>query len=140
MNKLKTPPQPEEADTSPQPVPDPPKKKKPSVFRKNVARMANGVFGIFDRNQIVRQMPFILFVSLIIIGYISNSYYAERMIREIDKTKSELKEKRAEYISTMSRLMYLCNQSEVAKVLVPYQIKESTEPPSKIFIAEATKK
>ena len=138
MNKLKLQPVQEEAEETP--APEPKKRKKPSVFRKSIARVTNGVFGIFDRNQIVQLMPFILFVSLLIVGYIANSYYAERMIREIDKTKVELKERRAEYISTMSRLMYQSNQSEVAKVLSPYQIKESTQPPSKIFIAETKKK
>ena len=97
-------------------------------------------FGIFDRNQVVNWMPYILFVTGLIIVYIANSYYAERIIREIDKTKTELKEKRAEYISTMSRLMYQRNQSELAKALEPYQVKETTEPPEKIFISGITKK
>ena len=118
------------------PVPTIRKKTPPSMFKRGFVKVSS-VFGIFDRNQIVHQMPFILFVSLILICYISNSYYAERMIRDIDKTKAELKEKRAEYISTMSRLMYQSNQSEVAKSLAPYEIKESTTPPEKIFITEA---
>ena len=138
MNKLKAPPVPEEAEETP--VPEPRRKSSPSAFKKGITRMTNGLFGIFDRNQVVHLMPFILFVSLLIVGYIANSYYAERMVREIDRTKNELKEKRAEYISTMSRLMYQSNQSEVAKVLEPYGIKESTEPPSKIFITETVKK
>jgi hypothetical protein len=96
--------------------------------------------GIFNRNQIVHAMPFILFVTVLLIGYISNSYYAEGIIREIDKTKTELKEKRAEYISTFSQLMYQSNQSQIARSLKPFNIKESTRPPSKIFITELPKK
>jgi hypothetical protein len=136
-NKIKAPVVKEKEQEEVAPVPR--KKKTPSVISRNFVRVIN-MFGIFNRNQVVHLMPFILFVSLLIIGYIANSYYAERMIREIDKTKTELKEKRAEYISTMSRLMYQANQSEVAKVLAPYEIKESTEPPSKIFVAEIPKK
>ena len=83
-------------------------------------------------------MPFILFITLLIIGYIGNSYYAEHIIREIDKTKSDLKDNRAQYISIMSKLMYQSNQSEVAKVLAPYQITETTEPPGNIFITDNT--
>ena len=146
MNKLKPPPvveQEVEAEEAPAPEPaaprEPRKKKSPTVFKKGFVKITS-VFGIFDRNQVVHQMPFILFVSLILVGYISNSYYAERIIREIDKTKNELKEKRAEYISIMSRQMYQSNQSQVAKSLAPYEIKESTSPPSKIFITEAVKK
>jgi hypothetical protein len=115
------------------------RKKSPSIFSKAFMRFMN-MFGFLDRNQIVHAMPFILFVSLLVIGYIANSYNAERIIREIDKTKTELKEKRAEYISTMSRLMYQSNQSEVAKVLDPYLIKESTQPPDKIFITDNKEK
>src|SRR5215210_5401107 len=64
------------------------------------------LFGIFEREQIVHLMPFILFLTFLIIIYIGNSYYAERTIREIAKTKTELKEKRAEFISTSSELMF----------------------------------
>ena len=117
----------------------PPKRKSRSKASRNLIRFMN-VFGIFNRNQIVHSMPFILFATLLIIGYIANSYYAEKIIREIDKTKTELKENRAEYISIMSRLMYQSNQSQVAKVLEPYQIKENTESPSKIFITEVPTK
>lgn len=106
---------------------------------KNFSRFMN-MYGIFSRNQVVHSMPFILFVTVLIIAYIGNSYYAERMIREIDKTKTDLKDKRAEYISIMSRMMYQSNQSEVARALQSSEVKESTEPPGKIFIAETPKK
>jgi hypothetical protein len=106
---------------------------------RNFLRFVN-VFGGVSRNQIVHSMPFILFITLLLMGYISNSYYAEGIIRDIDKTKKELKEKRAEYITTMSRLMYVSNQSEVARLLADYGVKESTEPPRKISIADKKKK
>lgn len=138
MNKLKEPVV-EETEETPEPAPAPRKKSRPSGIKRSFSKL-NNVFGIFDRNQIVNQMPFILFVSLLLICYISNSYYAEGIIRDIDKTKAELKEKRAEYISTSSRLMYQSNQSEVAKSLAPFQIIESIVPPEKIFITEAVQK
>lgn len=113
----------------------PPKKRTPTKFSRSFIRFMN-MFGIFSRNQVVHLMPFILFMTILLIGYIGNSYYAEHIIREIDKTKTDLKEKRAQYISIMSKLMYQSNQSEVAKALEPYQIKETIEPPAKIFITE----
>jgi hypothetical protein len=112
-----------------------PRKKVPSAMKKNMVRFMN-MFGIFNRNQIVHAMPFILFITILIIGYIANSYYAEHIIRDIDKKKSDLKEKRAQYISIMSTMMYQSNQSEVAKALQAYQIKENTEPTEKIFIKD----
>ncbi len=112
-----------------------PKKKTNPAFRKNIIRVMN-MFGIFNRDQVVHAMPFILFITILIIGYIGNSYYAEHVIREIDKKKTDLKEKRAQYISIMSRLNYQSNQTEVAKALEVYQVKENTEPQEKIFIKE----
>ncbi|REK03485.1 MAG: hypothetical protein DWQ39_09810 [Bacteroidetes bacterium] len=107
----------------------PPRKKK---TKKDFLRFIN-IFGIMDRNQIVHSMPFILFVTVIIIGYIANSYYAEKMVREIKKTKSELKDKNAEYIYTKSEVITHSRQSQVAKSVEPMEIKESTEPPKLIL-------
>jgi Tfp pilus assembly protein PilP len=115
-----------------------PKKKNSSASRGLIKVM--NLFGFFERNQIVNAMPFILFITGLIMVYIANSYYAEGVIRDIDKIKVELKESRAEYISTMSRLMYQSKQSEVAKSLLPAGIKESTEPPKKIFYNPETGK
>ncbi|HQV99937.1 MAG TPA: FtsL-like putative cell division protein [Bacteroidia bacterium] len=98
------------------------------------------VFGVFKRNEIAKAMPFVLFVTFLIICYIGNSYYAERVIRDIEKTKNQLKERRAEYISTMSQLMSESKQSEVARELSAYELKESTQPPQKIFAPEPKKK
>ena len=80
----------------------PRRKKAPSKISMSFMKLMNK-FGIFSRNQVVHLMPFILFLTILLIGYIGNSYYAEHIIREIDKTKTDLKEKRAQYISIMSK-------------------------------------
>lgn len=116
-------------------VSEPKPKKRSSRPARRLIKMVN-VFGVLDRNQIVHAMPFILFVTMLIIGYIANSYYAERVIREIDKTKTELKEKRAEYISTKSMLMNNSRQSQVAGALESVNIKETTEPPKMIIVTD----
>lgn len=120
-------------ETSPKP------KRKSNGASRGLIKAMN-LFGLFERNQIARAMPFILFVTCLIMFYIANSYYAEGIIRDIDKMKVDLKERRAEYISTMSRLMYQSKQSEVAKSLQPYGVKESTEPPHKIIISTPKEK
>ncbi len=97
------------------------------------------VFGVFNRNQIVRAMPFILFITVMVIGYIANSYYAERIVRDINKTKKELKEKKAEHISVQSALISDSKQSSVAKSVESMEIKESTEPPH-LIRAEKTER
>ncbi len=116
-----------------------PKKKRPSKQARNFVRVM-GVFGVLDRNQIVHAMPFILFITLLIMFYIGNSYYAESTIRKIDKIKIELNEKRAEYISTESDVMFRSKPSEVAKAVAPMQIKEPLEPPKRIIMRSEEKK
>ena len=125
-NKLK---QKEEAEES---KPAREKKRSTSISgARTIVRFIN-IFGAFERNQIVRAMPFILFITVMIIGYIANSYYAERIVRDINKTKTELKEKKAEHISVKSALISDSKQSSVAKSVEQMEIKESTEPPTLI--------
>ena len=120
-------------------VPEAPKKKRSTRSARKFLKVMQ-VFGIFNRNQVVRMMPFILFLSVLILFYIGNSYYAERTIREINNVKNEVKEKHAEFISTSSELSFRTKQSEVAKAIAPMNIKESTEPQKKIKVASGQTK
>ena len=139
-NKRKPAPVVEEAEEVEEEAPKvekkPKKKAKPPVI---LVRFMD-VFGVFKRNEIAKAMPFVLFVTFLIICYIGNSYYAERVIRDIEKTKNELKERRAEYISTMSQLMTESKQSEIARELSAYELKENTSPTQKIFAPEKENK
>lgn len=118
---------------------DPPKKKRSTKSARKFLKIMH-VFGIFNRNQVVQMMPFILFLTVLILFYIGNSYYAERTIREINSVKNDLKEKRAEFISTSSELMFRTKQSEVARAIAPMEIRESTEPQKKITVETAGEK
>jgi len=130
-NKIKEQP-PEEAAEEKAP------KKRSSRPARNLVRFM-GVFGVLDRNQVVHAMPFILFVTVLIMFYIGNSYYAESTIRKIDKVKIDLKEKRAEFISTKSEVMFRSKPSEVAKAVEPMQIREPLEPPKRIIVRQQVK-
>lgn len=124
-----------------QPLPQeetPEKKKRSSKSARNFIRFTS-VFGVFSRNQIVHAMPFILFITGLIMFYIGNSYFAESTIRKIDKMQLELEEKRAEYISISSEVMRRSKPSEVAKAVEPMQIKEPLEPPKRIIVREERK-
>ncbi len=71
-----------------------------------------------------------LIVWLTLLGflYITNNYWAEQKIREINKKEKGLKEMRYHYISTKSKLMTMSRQSEVLKRLEPLGFKENKEP------------
>jgi hypothetical protein len=129
----------EEPEPQEEPAEETPKKKKSPGQTKKIIRFID-VFGILDRNQLVHSMPFILFVTVLIMFYIGNSYDAESTIRKIDKIKVELNEKRAEFISTRSEVMFRSKPSEVAKAVEPMQIKEPLEPPKRIVVQQEAKK
>lgn len=78
-------------------------------------------------------LPYVLFLTGLAMVYISNNYYAQRKIREMNRIETEMKELRFEYRSTNSYLMFESKQSEVARKLEGTGIEESTEPPKKLF-------
>ena len=92
---------------------------------------------ILTRDHVTRLIPFGLFLSALIIGYIANSYYAEKTVRKTDKVRKDLKELEFEYITSKSELMQCSKQSDVARRLdsLGTGIEESLSPPFKIFAA-----
>ena len=102
------------------------------------------VWDVFDgsvltRDKVVRQLPFALFITFLIILYIGNRYHAEKIIRETMKLQTELRELRARAISTASELEFISRQSEVAKLVEKQglELKEAEEPPIKITVAKS---
>jgi len=112
-------------------------KQKKSVLRTLNKAMKSAVEGVnFNLGNLVRQIPFIFFIALLTILYIANTYYAEKTIREINQTKKELKDLRAEYIYTKSELMFSSRQSEISRLVSDLEIKESKVPPRKIVVSK----
>ncbi|MFH1161249.1 MAG: FtsL-like putative cell division protein [bacterium] len=98
---------------------------------KPIQNILEGEF--LSRESVVRNLPFLIFLALIAIVYIANTYYAEKTSKEIEATKLELKELRYQYITTKSNLMFLSKQTEVSKRGQLMGLKETTVPPFKIF-------
>ena len=101
---------------------------------------AINVFGYFDKRTVIQFMPFVFFLTMLAILYIGNSFYAERTIREIDKTEKELKELRSEFITGKSELMYRSKLSEVANAISSHGLKEAIVAPKKILLHPAAVK
>ena len=109
-------------------------KKKKDKKTGNTARSLQSILGggFLANQRTAENLPFLLFLALLAIIYIGNSYYAEKNIRKIEKLQKEVKELRYEHISTKSKLMSKSRQSEVANSLSDEGIKESRTPPGKI--------
>ena len=87
---------------------------------------------------VMKQLPFILFLTFLAIIYIGNRYQAERMVREKVALQAELKELRAKAITVSADLMYISKQSQVYK-LIKYRnlgLEESRVPPRAIALEE----
>lgn len=114
---------------------NPPREKKSSENRFSLRSIITGSF--LEREGLIKQLPFILYISLLLLIYIANSYYGERTIYQIESNKSELIELRSEYITAKSRLMTGTNLSRVSQKLKPMGIFPSHTPPRKIFVKKA---
>lgn len=131
MNKVKKKPAEKIQKTEQQKAPQ--RKKSSGKFIK-----ALNVFGLIEKDMLIKIMPFIFFLTGLALIYIANSYYAEKTIREIDQTLKDTKELRSEFISTKADLMFSSNQSQVANAVLSAGLKESRGAPKKIVV-EKTK-
>jgi hypothetical protein len=111
---------------------------KKNRIAKSFIDVINGSF--LTRESAISSLPYIFFMAFICLCYIANGYYAEDSVRAINNIGSELKELKTEYIITKSDLMFNSKQSQVAKSLEEYGIKESVVPPLKIVVTKKENK
>lgn len=88
----------------------------------------------FEDGFPVQYLPKILFVMLLSLIYISNTHYAEKTTRQIDRAQTEVQDLRADYTTLKSDVMFASKQSEVARRVKPLGLKESLNPPFKIVL------
>lgn len=79
--------------------------------------------------SIVRQVPFFVFLALLAVVYIYNGHYADKTIRDINKTSRELKELQYEYKSVKGDVLFRSKQSELIEAVKPLGLKELTVEP-----------
>lgn len=106
-------------------------------FIRAVHSLLDGTFLTKDRFR--RAMPFIIFLILLGILYITNIFHVEKTKRQIDDLDEELRELRYEYITSRSKLMYESKSSEIARKLKDTGIGESLDPPVKIVAGQDDK-
>jgi hypothetical protein len=92
-------------------------------------RQRQKVKRILRYQWMVRNLPFFLFLAFLAVIYIYNGHYADRVVRDIGKTGRELKELKYEYKSLKSEVMFRSKQSELAKAVEPFGLKELSSPP-----------
>lgn len=89
---------------------------------------------LLGKDVFLTQFPYFVFLAILGIIYITNRYSAERTMRNDQKLQKELKELRAESLTTAAELTNASRQSQVAKLVEENKLdlKESLVPPKRI--------
>ena len=90
----------------------------------------------FEEGFPVQYVPKILFVLILGLFYIGNTHHAEKTVRKINNIQAEVEDLRADYTTLKSDLMFSSKQSEVARKVKPYGLKESFKPPHKVVVGK----
>jgi cell division protein FtsB len=76
-----------------------------------------------------KNIGFFLFLAALAVVYIYNGHYADKISRDITRTDKEVKELQYEYKTLKSEVMFRSKQSELAKAVEPFGLKELVKPP-----------
>ena len=90
----------------------------------------------FEEGFPVHYLPKIFFVLVLGLIYIGNTHYAEQTVRKINLIQVEVEDLRADYTTLKADLMFSSKQSEVARKVKPFGLKESLIPPYKVVVEE----
>lgn len=85
---------------------------------------------------ILKNLWYILLITLLAAIYIGNRFHAEKITRETAKLQREVKELRAESLSTSANLMFISRQSEVQRLVKErgLNLEELKTPPYKLLV------
>jgi hypothetical protein len=104
---------------------------------RSVHSMLDGTF--LTKGRFRRAMPFIIFLMILGVIYISNIFRVEKTKRQIDDLEEDLRELRYEYITSRSKLMDESKPSKIVTKLKDTGIGESMDPPKKIMVSKEDK-
>ncbi len=91
---------------------------------------------LFGYRWFMRNIGFFLFLAALAVIYIYNGHYADNISRDITRTGKEVKELQYEYKTLKSEVMFRSKQSELARAVAPFGLKQLTQPP--YVIADST--
>jgi hypothetical protein len=85
---------------------------------------------------ILKNLGYILMLTLLGAIYIANRFHAEKLTRETTRLQKEVKDLRSESLSTSADLMYASKQSEVFRLVREkgLSLEELREPPFELIV------
>lgn len=116
-------------------------KTKPVEKKEKISGFSAWLARVFNIEDLVMGLPshylyYGLWLFFLTISYIFFSHKYETYIREIEKLKVQIDEKRSDYISKKASFMKETKKSEILKKVAPYGLEENTIAPQKIVVEE----
>ena len=111
-----------------------PKRKKPSAFTRIEKALELG--GVFEGGVPIEYFKYVGFLMLLSMGYIWITHKSDRLIRQFEKTKAEVKDLKTDYTTLKKSYMYESKQTEVAKKVKSIGLEPSNQPPYKLIVVE----
>ena len=107
------------------------KQTKPGSF---IKELLSG--SMISEKIILKNLGYISLVTVLAAIYIGNRFHAEKITRETGKLMREVKDLRAEALSTSADLMYVSRQSEVYRLIKErgLDLEELKIPPFKLLV------
>jgi hypothetical protein len=108
-----------------------PKKGKQGSF---IKELMSGI--IFSDVIILKNLWYVIFLTILGALYIGNRFHAEKITRESARLTREVKDLKAESLSTSADLMYVSKQSEVYRMVREkgLGLEELKTPPYKLIV------
>lgn len=86
----------------------------------------------FKAESVIDQLPYLLLLMGIGLFNIYNTHKAENQLREIARTKSEMKELKWQFLEAKNDLEQRSVQSKLAVAVARMELKPLTSPPQKL--------
>jgi hypothetical protein len=85
---------------------------------------------------ILKNFGYVSLITVLLAIYIGNRFHAEKITRESTRLQREVKDLRAEALSTSADLMYVSRQSEVFRLVREkgLNLEEMKTPPFKLLV------
>lgn len=85
---------------------------------------------------ILKNLGYVSLITILAAIYIGNRFHAEKVTRETTRLQKEVKDLRAEALSTSADLMYVSRQSEVYRLVREkgLNLEELKTPPYKLLV------
>ena len=106
--------------------------------KKGAMTVLGGTFLV--KEKFTKQFPFMVYITLLLMAIITNTYIAEERTRELTRTAKQLNDLQVKYVELQSAIMQASKQSVLAKKLAGTGMKEATEPMKRINVNDEPEK